>query len=130
MSEKVSGYDHSKSRKRWASAYESVPFRAAANWLRDWKDVLEDLPYLRSMRPGEKDPTEIVGALQLVINLDANSLPGVQADIEKLWKTLSKGMEASHALYPSADGFLFQYGAMIDEQYVTGSISVSCRRAA
>lgn len=131
MSKRLSTFDFDKQAKRWNGYYTPIDTRETDGWRRDWADLVDDLPYLRTARGAPRQGSEVVPQIHCHLNVDAASAEAVKADFQKLWELLSKGTEAYHSIEPTSDGFNFHYAALNTRQlFVTGSMHVSLRKAA
>lgn len=113
-------------RRRLKDGYLPIPPRDMPEWVKSWHKGLEKVNYFK---PGEivlnHNPDSIVrlrGEVQVKRHLAGFAKP----DIEKVWdETVSKGLQAYHALEDRDGGFDFHFAAVdAANQYISGTLTV------
>ena len=126
MSNACSLMELDKTRDQWRRAYSPISSREASVWMRDWRDCLSTIPYLRVTKASDGGLLNML-ELRSMLNIEGLNFSMVKADVERLWANeVAKGLRATHCFRETANGIVFYFTALTSaNNYVTGVLYVA-----
>jgi hypothetical protein len=103
-----------------------MPYRSQQAWLADWKHEIARMHYLKITNAEASESLRQMVKIAGKLKKPNLNLEFIKPDVENLWNALSEdSTDAAHTFVDTPTGFECSFYIVIEDSYLTGSVSVS-----
>jgi hypothetical protein len=125
MSKAMGPADFESSRDYAMRAIPPAPSRLQHVWLTDWQTAMAKMHYLDLKQATITDSLKCLIRIRASLKKPNLSLELVKPDVENLWReTAGQAQDAAHSFVTTDTGFVFSFLAIVQNSYITGTVSI------